>query len=131
MSKKQPDKSDPFFGLRYIAFCRSRLLDLEPGDYDKEALLDFARWQICKVRNVLFNDPIWEKYTQEEIFIEYFSLRFDEDEESCKKFLQLLKNEGDENAEADWLMKMTEKFAPHALPPEEEEQDEEFEDTFE
>ena len=124
MSQRKP-KNDPFFGLKYIAFCRSRLLDATASPGKKE-LLDFAKWQICKVRNVLFNDPIWDSYTEEEIFIEYFTIRFDESEEMVDEFKKEAFADTKEQI-ADWFEEMERKHGIKNPAPEPEE----FEDNFE
>lgn len=80
------DKSkDPFFGLKFIAYCRTGL-PLNAEDIDEEAFFSFAKWQICKVRNRLWLDPVWDLYSNEEIMVEYFSIKFDENNDLRKEF---------------------------------------------
>lgn len=127
MSQRKP-KSDPFFGLKYIAFCRSRLMEA-PDSPDRKALLDFAKWQICKSRSVLFNDPVWERYTEEEIFIEYFAIRFDESDEMIDEFKKEAFSDNVEEI-SDWFEKMETKYGIKNPAPEPAKEPEEFEDTF-
>jgi len=119
--------NDPFLPLKYIAYCRSRLTDLK-DDFDKEALLDFAKWQICKVRNVLFLDPIWDAYTEEDILIEYFAIRFDESEDMVNEFKKEAFQDTKEQV-TDWFKKMEDLHGSKNPAPTPE--PEEFEDTFE
>jgi len=81
---------DPLFNLKYIAFCRSQLPPDEESKTDA-AILDYAKWQICKERSVLFNDPKWDLYTPEEILIEYFTIAFDQNEQLREEFLSQIR----------------------------------------
>jgi hypothetical protein len=95
--------NDPFFALKYIAYYRTGLpKDME--ELDRETLISFAKWQICKVRNVLWNDPVWDSYTEEEILIEFFAIKFDENEELRKEFGTL--GMGPSKADLDWFDSM-------------------------
>lgn len=85
MKKSTKEADDSLFGLKYIAYCRTGL-HVNPDDEDSETIVSFAKWQICKVRNVLWNDPIWESYTDQELLIEYFCLKFDENDQLRKEF---------------------------------------------
>jgi hypothetical protein len=82
--KELKANKDPFFGLKYIAYCRTGL-PINDEDIDEEALISYAKACICKARNKLWNDPIWDSYTQEEILVEYFTIRF-ESEDARKEF---------------------------------------------
>lgn len=85
-SKTVGSDHDPLFNLQTIAYFRHALPDNE--DITPEMFRDYAKWQVCKVRNVLFNDPVWDTYTEEEILIEYFTIVFDQNEERSKEFAQ-------------------------------------------
>lgn len=102
MSLKKPKETDPFFGLKYIAFCRTGLPANEE-DLDEEAMLQFAKWQVCKVRNILWNDPKWDSYTSQEILIEYFAIKFDQDTELRKDFE--ISTISTKQADVDWFAK--------------------------
>lgn len=97
---------DPFFGLKYIAFCRTGLPSNEE-DLDEEAMIAFAKWQICKVRNVLWNDPIWDRYTTPEILCEYFAIKFDQDPDLRNKFDALTISA--KASDVDWFERMEKK----------------------
>ena len=87
--KPKPNVPDPYFGLKYIAYCRTGL-PVNDEDIDEQSIIQFAKWQICKARNVLWGDPIWDSYTSEEIMVEYLAIRFDESEEKRKEFEKLI-----------------------------------------
>lgn len=94
---------DPFFGLRYIAYLRTGM-PVNEEDMDESVLANFAKWQLCKARNRLWLDPIWDAYTYEELLIELFAVQFDEDAELRTKFEAGLvtANRSDE----DWMARM-------------------------
>jgi hypothetical protein len=106
MKPKQSQTKDPFFGLKYIAYCRTGL-PVNEVDLDMVAMLQFAKWQICKVRNVLFNDPVWDEYTDEEILTEFFAIKFDEDSALRKEFEAKLVTA--KASDIDWLERMAQK----------------------
>lgn len=104
--KPKAKSDDPLFGLKYIAYLRSEVPD--PETMDHEVFLNFAKWQVCKVRNVLWNDPVWDAYTDEEIVIEFFAIRFDESKEFRAEFgskLTVVKSD-----DYDWLERMEAKY---------------------
>jgi hypothetical protein len=98
---------DPFIALKMIAYSRSQL---PPREEDRTAAIfvDYARHQICKIKNLLFNDPKWELYTAEEILIEFFCLTFDENEQAREAFLAKLR--GVEADDIKWLELMKTKY---------------------
>lgn len=103
---------DPFFGLKYIAFLRTGKPH-DDEDIDQEWLLNFAKHQICKVRSVMWNDPIWEKYTHEEILIEYFAIKFDENTKSREEFeARLVRPKEDD---IDWMLQKEAKLLKEQL----------------
>lgn len=109
MKAPKPDSSrpvDPFFGLKYIAYCRTGL-PVNPEDVDEQALFNFAKWQICKVRNVLWNDPVWDSYTAQEVLAEYFAIKFDESSELRAEFERGMS--GVKKSDLDWLEERAER----------------------
>ena len=75
---------DPFWGLKHIAYYRTGLPNVD--GLGMAELIDYAKWQICKVRNVLWHDPIWHEYTDEEILVEFFAINFDANPEARADF---------------------------------------------
>lgn len=81
LKKKQ---SDPLKSIKFKGYCWSQT---PPGeDTTMEDLVSFAKFYLCKSSRVLWKDPIWDKYTDEEILIEYFAHLFSRDELSRKDF---------------------------------------------
>jgi hypothetical protein len=113
MKAKKPNPEDPFFGLKYIAYLRTGL-SVNTEDIDAEGLVNFARWQICKVRNILWNDAIWEKYTPEEILIEYFAIKFDENDTERKTFEATIVT--GKETDIDWMMRSEAKYLKQQAP---------------
>lgn len=123
---------DPFFGLKFIAYCRSqRPPDGVDGIITEDIdIINYAKWRVCKSRNVLFNDPVWENYTPEEILVEYFTISFDDSEEVRDMFLAQMR--GVETKDYDWLEQMESKWLKEQEEKIKEDMGgvEEFEDTF-
>jgi hypothetical protein len=51
-----------------------------------EDLISFAKFFLCKHAKLLWKDPVWDSYTDEEILIEYFAHLFAKDEIARKDF---------------------------------------------
>lgn len=111
LKKNQPVKEeegeDPFIALKNIAYHRTTLGPLDKIESDQE-ILDFAKWQICKARNVLFLDPIWDDYTAEDIMVEFFTIQFDESEDLREAFK--LKIQGKTKPQYEWFDQMEAKY---------------------
>lgn len=134
MTQKSQKSKDRFFGLKYIALTRVSLTK-NKDELDAEALLSFAKWQLCKTRSILWNDPVWEHYTAEEVLIEWFSLKFDENEDLRKEFeLSILSVSAEE---VDWFAAQERKYRTvqkndiiEKVSPDKPLIVEDFEDTF-
>ena len=103
---KTTEDKDPFFALKYIAYLRTGQT-VNEDDLDMETIAQFAKWQICKVRNVLWNDPIWDSYTTEELMVEFFAIKFDESEDLRNEFEAKIVTAKKEDL--DWLERMERK----------------------
>lgn len=128
--KNNSEVKDPFFALKYIAFHRTGL-PKDPEDLDRESLISFAKWQICKVRNILWNDPVWDSYTEEEILIEFFSIKFDENEDLRRDFGNLV--QGPSTKDLDWFDEMEQTHTQakqDTIKDSDLPEDLEFEDTY-
>jgi hypothetical protein len=75
--------SDPLHIIKYIAYNRTTL---EGSEISYADLVNFAKWQLCQARNKLWLDSIWDRYTDEEILAEFFSIKFDTDAKSKEDF---------------------------------------------
>jgi len=96
--------TDPLYGLKYIAFCRT---GLEDKTVDMQDFINFAKWHICRTRKVLWNDPVWDNYTDDEILIEFFSIRFDESPEVREEFKKTTVSAS--KSDLDWFEEMERK----------------------
>lgn len=83
--KKKSKSHDPFKVLKYIAYLRTGF-PASNEDLDEETLINYAKWQICSARSILWLDPIWDAYTPQEILIEFFAIKFDESAELRQEF---------------------------------------------
>lgn len=82
-TSKKP-KPDILVNIKYKGYCRSQTA---PGDKTTlEDFTKFAKFFLCKQTRTLWNDPVWDKYSDEEIMIEYFSHLFASSEEERKAF---------------------------------------------
>ena len=131
MAKRSKKLSDSnFLGLEYIGFCRSKLNTLMATEsVTYEELGDFFKWQICKIRNVLWLDPIWDQYTFQDLAVEYFGILFDENEEYANEFLGRI-TQTDEEEFVDWAAKIERSLASKKLKELAENPPEEFEDKY-
>lgn len=75
---------DPLKSIKYKGYCWSQT---PPGDETSmEDLISFAKFFLCKHAKLLWKDPVWDSYTDEEILIEYFAHLFAKDEIARKDF---------------------------------------------
>lgn len=83
MKKRPKNKNkDPFFGPKWLAYMNAEMPE-------KAQLDDYVRWakfQLAIRTKTLLKDPIWDKYTAEEILIEFFAHKFDNDPNFKKDF---------------------------------------------
>ena len=105
MSKKKPD---PFGRLEYIAYCRNYTPPVN-GEYHD--LIKFARNYLCLVKNVLYYDPVWDHYGDEELLVEYYSVRMSKDETFKDEIEAKIKGKGNTTADLeDWADKEIAKY---------------------
>lgn len=84
MTKKP---NDPLFNLKYMGYCMANMPPEQDGV--KPTLSDFviyAKFYLSFKKNVLMEDEIWDKYTDEQIMVEYFANLFSENKEEREKF---------------------------------------------
>lgn len=105
--EEKREVKDPFFGLKFIAYCRA-YMPPEEVETEEEDMVAYAKFYLCQKRNILFNAEVWDNYTDEEILVEYFSIRFTEDEVLRGEFETQMK--GVEKADYEWFDKMTKKY---------------------
>ena len=94
------------FRLEYMAFCMSQM----PPEGVKQSFEDyvqFAKFQLSVDKHVLMEDPIWDKYTDEQILIEYMAGLFSKNPEKVKEFE--MKLTGKDTDIYDWFDKKIEE----------------------
>lgn len=91
--KKEPikQKLDPLKNLKHKGYCRAfASVGDEPMTYSQ--FLVYARTYLCNHAHVLFKDPIWDSYTEEELLIEYFSVLYKNDPIKKEEFEKTISN---------------------------------------
>jgi hypothetical protein len=84
MTKPKKKEPDPFESLKYRGYCWAFT---EPGErYTLEEFINFAKFFLCKQTKTLWKDPIWDRYTDEEILVEYFAHLFSMDKNAKLDF---------------------------------------------
>lgn len=89
---------------------------------ETDDFIDYARQYICDKKAILFLDPIWDRYTSEDILTEYFSIRLKEDDlfkmNMEASFVTLSKEDEDffNRMTAEYEAKKVDKEAPEVLP---------------
>lgn len=73
------------FRLEYMAYCMSQMPPQEAGA-TLEDYVRFAKFQLSIDKHVLMEDPIWDKYTDEGILVEYMANLFMKNPEKLKQF---------------------------------------------
>jgi hypothetical protein len=100
VSQSKTDK-DPFFGLKFIAYARiSEIPDIPTTASD---LVSKAKMFLCQKRNVLFFDPVWDRYKEEEILVEYYTILMLEDDKFRMDFKAKIK--GVKGDDIDWVLR--------------------------
>ena len=94
-------KRDPLLRIKYIGYCLSHGNLEENQNLDFSEFVRWAKFQICSQRNLLMEDPIWERYTDEQILIEYYAILYSKDKESRLEFEAIVK--GEEEGVFDWM----------------------------
>lgn len=89
---KKKKKADPYKQLKYVAY---RLVE---GGKGFDGFVRFAKFQLCVLNKVLLKDPIWDRYTSEEILMEFFAHEFQLSKELRAEFEASL---GDINGKID------------------------------
>lgn len=96
MEQKKP-KRDMFFPLKHIAYSWSHLL----GSPTFDDVARYMQLDLCVRTNRLMKDEVWEKYTREEIMVEYFAHRFHRSKEEATDFAVLI-GLGEKDTFEDW-----------------------------
>lgn len=97
---------DYFFSLKFIGYCLAHQPP-EGAEFTMQDFVNYCKFQLCLSSQKLMNDPVWERYEDEEIISEYFAHRFAQDKEFRTKFESIMK--GYDEDTLDWLDEMIEK----------------------
>jgi len=81
----QQKKRDPYLNVKYIAYCISQLPP-EGVPTTMEDFINYAKFQLSVDKHVLLLDPMWDKYTDEMILVEYFANLFSRSKEKVTEF---------------------------------------------
>jgi hypothetical protein len=104
--KKAPD---PFYRLKYMGYCLSQMTPTGvPTTF--EDYVNYAKFHLSLDKHVLMEDPIWDKYTDEGILVEFFANIFSKSKEKLKEFESTFKGYMSEIDEFNaWADRMIEK----------------------
>lgn len=97
-STEKKRKKDVFFNLKFIAYCWSQM---PPGSLDLKNFAKHCQFQLCHINKVLMKDPVWDKYTNEEIIAEYFAHRMQTEDNFLKEFEIYMAADGGEIMDFD------------------------------
>jgi hypothetical protein len=77
-------EGDQFHRLKFIAYCYSQTSPLEGTTF--EEFVQFAKFKLCELRGYLMNDPVWDRYADEAILVEYYATQFERNKEMRDAF---------------------------------------------
>lgn len=75
---------DKLINLKHIGYTRA-FMGID-NDISLPVFIDACKTYICARQKILFNDPIWERYSDEEIIVEYYSYLFIDNKSEREKF---------------------------------------------
>lgn len=104
----QTRENDQFYKLKYMAYCMSQLPPEGAGSNFAD-FLNYAKFQLCVEKNVLMEDSIWDKYTDEALLVEFFATIFAKSKEKRQEFEQTLKGLSTVDDFNTWADRMIEK----------------------
>lgn len=83
---------DKLFKIKYMGFCMAQM---PPEDVasDFADFVRYAKFQLSVDKCVLMEDPMWDKYTDEQILVEYFANLFMKSKEERERFEGQFKGE--------------------------------------
>lgn len=114
------NKQDRFLNLKYMGFCMSQLPPDEAGT-SFEDFVRYAKFQLSMDKHVLMEDPIWDKYTEEQILVEYYANVFSKSKDERERFeVQLTGQDPDIHAWFDKMIEQNQKEMAEQLGSQEE-----------
>ena len=107
--KEKTEKKDKFRRVKFMGYCMSQL----PPDgfgLDFEDYMNWILFQLCKHYKIPTKSDVWDKYTDEELLVEYYAIRFDTDDDEMKKFEGIIEGlAGGDDDIYDWFDKQIEQ----------------------
>ena len=89
------------------------ILDMNYFRNFEDYSLNWMNWilfQLCKHYKIPTKSDVWDKYTDEELLVEYYAIRFDSDDEEMKKFEGIIGGmTGGDDDIYDWFDKQIDK----------------------
>lgn len=99
-------RDEPFFRLQYIGYFICGF-DTEREDIRFKDFVEIAKFHLAQEKGVLLKDPVWNKYEDEEILIEYYGSLFYKNKEAKEKFEALL--DGIDTDDFEWMEEQIQK----------------------
>jgi hypothetical protein len=82
-----PDRTH---NIKFAAYCMSQLPP-EGVETSFDDFVRYAKFQLCFDKHVLMEDSIWDKYTDEQILVEYYANLFSKSRDERTRFEDQLK----------------------------------------
>ena len=102
-------KKDKFRRIKYMGFCMSQMPP-EGFGLNYEDYINYVVFQLAKHYKIPTKHPIFDRYADEELLVEYYAIKFDTDEQEKNKFEGIIEGltGGDDNI-YDWFDDMIAK----------------------
>jgi hypothetical protein len=101
-NQKNKSYKDTLINIKHIAYRMVQSNnDLEGRTW--EDLINHCKFYLCNSRKVLFKDPIWDIYSDEEILVEYHAAVFSKDPDALKVFENYLLGGEEAHEDFDWM----------------------------
>ena len=109
MKTKEKRSKDFLYPIKRRAYILSQGSDAEdPENYSYDKLVQFAKFQLCDSRKTLMEDPIWDRYTDEMILLEYYAMLYNINKDLREEFENFVHSDVTED-QIDWMDKMIQK----------------------
>lgn len=103
------NNKDILFRIKYLGYFLAGYGADRP-DVTFSDLVRISKFNLSEARNVLMEDPIWDKYNDYQILQEYYAMYFRRSEEAREAFKIQLENDGNlEDEGLNWMNKEIEK----------------------
>lgn len=93
-------KDEPFFNLQYVGYFKCGF-DSERKDLSFKDFVEIAKFHLAQEKGILLKDPIWDRYEDEEILVEYYGNLFYKSKEAKDKFEAML--DGVDSDDFEWM----------------------------